>query len=194
MARPSDRVCLGVIAGAHGVRGEVRIESFTADPAALATYGPLSDERGQRRFTLELVGAKRGQLIARIAGIEERDAAAALTGLRLCVERCALPAPAHDEYYHSDLLGLAVEGRRGERLGVVKGLYDFGAGSVIEVERPNGARAMLPFTRAVVPVIDLPGGRLVVDPPAGLMEADCRAGEDAADERSGLPRRKEAGE
>ena len=193
MARPTDKVCLGVIAGAHGVGGEVRIGSFTAEPAAIATYGPLSDERGQRRFTLELVGVKRGDLIARIAGIADRDAAAALTGTRLYVERRVLPQPAHDEYYHSDLLGLAVEGRGGERLGLVKGLYDFGAGSVIEIERPGGVRAMLPFTRAVVPVIDLPGGRLIVDPPPGLMEADYRAGGDAAGQRGGVPRPEDAG-
>lgn len=188
MARSNDKICLGVIAGAHGVRGEVRVESFTADPAAIAAYGPLGDERGQRRLTLELVGEKRGQLVARIAGIADRDAAEALKGLRLYVERAVLPPPAQDEYYHGDLLGLAVEARGGGRLGVVKGLYDFGAGSVIEVERPGGASVMLPFTRAVVPVVDLAGGRLVVDPPAELVERGV-----AVDERGGDPRPEEPG-
>ena len=188
MARPNDKVWLGVIAGAHGVRGEVRIESFTAEPAAIAAYGPLSDERGDRRLTLELVGERGGRLIARIAGIADRDAAAALTGLRLYVERRVLPVPAQGEYYHGDLLGLAVEGRDGGRLCVVKGLYDFGAGSVIEVERTGGARTMLPFTRATVPVIDLVCSRLVVDPPPELLEAEV-----AVDEGGGEPRPKEAG-
>lgn len=187
MARPNDKVCLGVIAGAHGVRGEVRIESFTADPAAITAYGPLSDERGERSLTLELVGESRGQPIARIAGIADRDAAAALKGLRLYVERARLPAPGADEYYHGDLLGLAVEDRDGAPLGVVKGLHEFGAGSVIEVERPSGARIMLPFTRAVVPVIDLAAGRLVVDPPPGLVEPDA-----AMDGRGSEPRSAQA--
>lgn len=187
MARPNDKVCLGVIAGAHGVRGEVRIESFTADPAAIAAYGPLSDEGGERRLALELVGESRGQLIARIAGIADRDAAAALKGLRLYVERARLPAPGADEYYHGDLLGLAVEDRDGGPLGVVKGLHEFGAGSVIEIERPSGARIMLPFTRAVVPVIDLAAGRIAVDPPPGLVEPAAEA-----DGRGGEPRTKQA--
>jgi len=189
VARPNDRVCLGVIAGAHGVRGEVRIESFTAEPAAITGYGPLSDERGERRLTLELVGETRGKLIARIAGIADRNAAAALKGMGLYVERERLPAPAEDEYYHSDLLGLAVEDRDGRRLGVVRGLHEFGAGSVIEIERPGGARIMLPFTRAAVPVIDLAAGRLVVDAPPGLIEVDAEAEAGGGAARPGRGRR-----
>jgi 16S rRNA processing protein RimM len=184
VARPNDKVCLGVIAGAHGVRGEVRIESFTADPAAIAAYGPLSDEGGERRLAIELVGASRGQLIARVAGIADRGAAAALKGLRLYVERARLPAPGADEYYHGDLLGLAVEGRDGGPFGVVKGLHEFGAGSVIEIERPSGAPIMLPFTRAAVPVIDLAAGRLVVDPPPGLVEPAAEVDGDGGEPRT----------
>jgi len=163
-------VCLGAIAGAHGVRGEVRVESFTANPADLTAYGPLSDEAGRRRFVLTPRGSARGRLIACIEGIEDRDAAEALKGTRLYVERTALPAPAEEEYYHSDLLGLRCERAEGGHFGVVKALYNFGAGDVIEVEKDGGQRVMLPFTRATVPLVDVGAGRLVVAPPAELDE------------------------
>jgi 16S rRNA processing protein RimM len=163
-AKP-DRVCLGVIAGAHGVRGELRVESYTADPADIASYGPLTDETGRRRLTLTIVGAVRGQLIARIEGVDDRDAAEALRGLRLHVERSVLPEPAAEEFYHSDLVGLATERSDGTRFGVIRALHDFGAGDVVEIERPNGERVMLPFTKAIVPVIDLAAGRVLVEPP-----------------------------
>ena len=159
-------VCLGAIAGAHGVRGEVRLESFTANPADLTAYGPLSDETGRRHFVLTPRGSARGRLIARIEGIEDRDAAEALKGTRLYVARAALPAPAEEEYYHSDLLGLRCERADGGHFGVVKALYNFGAGDVIEVEKGDGQRVMLPFTRATVPLVDVGAGRLVVAPPA----------------------------
>ncbi len=183
-------ICLGRIAGAHGVRGEVRLESFTADAAAIAAYGPLSDEAGRFRFTLALVGEARGRLIARIEGIGDRDAAEALAGTRLYVERAALPAPAADEYYHSDLLGLACVLADGAPFGTVKALFDFGAGPVLEVERPDGARVMLPFTRSVVPLVDVAAGRLVVEPPAEIdaaAAAETAAGESGREERPGGP-------
>ncbi len=159
-------VCLGAIAGAHGVRGEVRVESFTANPADLTAYGPLSDETGMHRFVLTPRGSARGRLIARIEGIEDRDSAEALKGTRLYVARAALPAPAEEEYYHSDLLGLRCERADGGHFGVVKALYNFGAGDVVEVEKGDGQRVMLPFTRATVPLVDVGAGRLVVAPPA----------------------------
>ena len=173
-------VCLGVIAGAHGVRGEVRLESFAAKPSDIASYGPLRDESGERRFALTLRGSARGGLIARIEGIEDRDAAAALKGTRLHVERSSLPAPAEEEYYHSDLLGLRCERRDGALFGKVAALHNFGAGDVIEVEREDGERVLLPFTRATVPLVDLAGGRLVLELPFEV-EVEAAAEAEAED-------------
>jgi 16S rRNA processing protein RimM len=177
------KVCLGMIAGAHGVRGDVRVQSFTADPADIVAYGPLTDEAGTRKLSLKLVGETRGQLIARIAGVADRNAAEALKGLRLYVERSALPATAAEEYYHGDLLGLRCELRDGEAYGTVAALHDFGAGDVIEIERPGGERVMLPFTSAVVPVVDLAGGRLVVEPPVEVVAEENAGVEAPAEEQ-----------
>jgi 16S rRNA processing protein RimM len=164
------RVCLGVITAAHGVKGMVRVKSFTADPQAIASYGPLEDEAGQRRFALELKGAAKGVLLARIAGIGDRDAADSLKGTRLYLPRAALPAPGDEEYYHADLIGLAVLLSDGRKLGRVRAIHDYGAGDSIEVEAAAGGVVIVPFTRAAVPVVDLAGGKIIVEPPAGLLE------------------------
>ncbi len=161
----SKKVCLAAIAGAHGVQGLVRIKSFTEQPEDAAAYGQLSDESGKRQFRLTLKGRNKGLLLAAIAGVTDRSAAEALKGLRLYVEREALP-PTDDpeEFYHADLIGLAVEDRQGNPLGTVHAVEDYGAGSVLEV-RDAERTLMLPFTLAAVPVVDLAGGRLVADPP-----------------------------
>jgi 16S rRNA processing protein RimM len=160
------RVLVGVIAAAHGVRGLVRVKSFTADPKSVASYGELSDERGQRRFRLILQGQVKEGVIAKIDGIADRDAAEALKGTKLFVDREALPAiAADDEFYQADLVGLRVEARDGKTLGRVKAVLNFGAGDLLEIEG-EGVSLMLPFTKRVVPLVDLPGGRLVADPPA----------------------------
>ncbi len=166
---PAERVCVGVITGAHGVRGAVRIRSFTERPADVAAYGPVSDEGGRRSFRLRVTGEKKGAVVAEIPGVEDRAAAEALKGLRLYVPRTALPEPEEEEYYHADLIGLAVELTDGTPLGEVAAVHDFGAGAVIEVERPRQGPVVVPFTRQVVPVVDVGGGRLVVDPPTGLL-------------------------
>ena len=164
------RVLMGVITGAHGVRGLVRVKSFTAEPDGLAAYGPLEDERGERSFKLERVGAAKGVLIMRLDGVADRDAAEALKGVRLYLPRAALPEPGEDEYYHADLLGLAVVLRDGEALGRVRAVHEYGAGDSLEVERPDGRVVIVPFTTAIVPEVDIKGGRLVVDPPEGLLD------------------------
>jgi 16S rRNA processing protein RimM len=167
---PERRVCLGVITAAHGVKGVVRIKSFTADPSAIAGYGPLEDEEGARRFMLEVKSATKGVLRATVAGIEDRDAAERLKGTRLYLPRDKLPPPGEDEYYHADLIGLAVALSDGSPLGRVKAVYDYGAGDSLEVETATGRVIVVPFTRAAVPVVDVAGGRIVVEPPAGLLE------------------------
>ena len=162
-------VCVGVVAGAHGVRGLVRVKSFTERPEDIVAYGPLSDEGGARTLILTLAGRSKGQLLARIEGVADRDAAEALKGVRLHVPRAALPEPEADSFYHGDLIGLAAEYPDGRPLGRVRAVHDFGAGTVLELTLAAGGAAMLPFTRDVVPLVDLAGGRLVADPPAGLM-------------------------
>jgi 16S rRNA processing protein RimM len=164
------RVCLGIITGPHGVRGLVRIKSFTAAPEGVAAYGPLEDEAGTRSVTLELTGAVKGVVLARIDGVEDRDAAERLKGMRLYLPRAALPEPEAEEYYHADLIGLAVELEDGTAFGRVRAVLEFGAGDSIEIERAVGGVVIVPFTRAAVPVVDIAAGRLVVVPPAGLLE------------------------
>jgi 16S rRNA processing protein RimM len=164
------RICLGVITGPHGVRGAVRVKSFAAVPEDVAAYGPLEDESGARRFELSLAGTGKGVVLARIAGIGDRDAAEALRGTRLYVARAALPAPAADEFYHADLVGLTAVLRDGVVLGEVKAVLSYGAGDSLELRRPDGKVLLVPFTRAAVPEVDVAAGRVVIEPPAGLLE------------------------
>jgi len=166
----ADRVLLGVVAAPHGVRGLVRIKSFTEDPMAVAAYGPLSDEAGKKEYRVEALSAARGAVLARIEGVADRTAAEALRGLRLYVERGRLPAAGEREWYEADLIGLAAVDRDGRSWGKVVAFHDFGAGSVMEVSGgPSTTTAMLPFTDEAVPEIDVPGGKVVIDPPAGLL-------------------------
>jgi 16S rRNA processing protein RimM len=172
------RVCMAIVGAPHGVRGAVRIKSFTDIPEAVANYGALEDESGARRFTLRVTGAAKGDgmVIGQLSGVVDRDAAEALRGLRLYAPRAALPAPAEDEFYYADLVGLAALLEDGSRLGEVVAVHDFGAGDVIEIARDKtkgqgGQPVLVPFTRAAVPVVDIAGGRVVVAPPDGLIEA-----------------------
>lgn len=167
--KPSDLVCLGEIVGAHGVRGALRVRSFTTSPGALAAYGTLLDERGERRFNLQVKAERRGVVIAEIDGVEDRAAAEELAGTRLCIPRAALPErEAEEEYYHADLIGLRVERADGRCIGRVRALYNFGAGGILEIEQAEGGEPLLlPFTRDVVPLVDIAGGRLVAEPPEG---------------------------
>ena len=160
------RILVGAIAGAHGVRGEVKIRSFTADPKAIGRYGALSDEAGLRRFELTVTGSAKGGVVARIAGIGDRDQAEALKGMRLYVAREALPPPGEpEEFYVADLVGLAAERPDGAPLGRVAAVENYGAGDVVEIVLAAGGSLMVPCTRQAVPVGDIAGGRVVVDPP-----------------------------
>src|SRR3954452_10046310 len=172
MTAQDKRVCVGVVTGAHGVRGAVRLKSFTAEPENIASYGPLEDESGTRRFALRVVGSAKGVLIAAISGIDDRDRAEALRGLRLYLPRSALPPTEEEEYYHADLIGLVAVRSDGTAIGTVRAVHDFGAGDTLEIERSQGQPVLVPFTRAVVPIVDLDAGRLVLDPPPGLLEPD----------------------
>jgi 16S rRNA processing protein RimM len=160
---------VGVIAGPRGLKGEVWVRSFTADPADIAAYGPLVDEERRRTFILQVLEAAKDRVLARIDGVADRTAAEALTGTRLFAPRAAFGEPAEEEYFQADLVGLAAETVKGERLGRVVAVQNFGAGDLLEVEVEAGSTVLVPFTRAVVPEVDVSGGRVVVDPPPGLI-------------------------
>jgi 16S rRNA processing protein RimM len=166
----SRRVCVGVITGAQGVRGAVRIKSFTEIPEDVAGYGPVENEAGDRRFELRVLGAAKGVLIAEVPGVENRDQAERLRGLRLYLSRAALPETATDEFYHADLIGLEAVLGDGTPVGRVRAVHDFGAGDTLELERPGSVSVLVPFTRAVVPIVKPDEGRLVLDPPPGLLD------------------------
>jgi 16S rRNA processing protein RimM len=166
------RVCLGAVAGAHGVRGALRVKSFTAEPQDIAAYGPVTDEAGSREFRLRIVGETRGQLVIKVDGINDRNAAEALKGTRFYIARAALPEPEADEFYHTDLIGLAAEDEAGAALGTVRAVHDHGAGTLIEIRSDEGAELLLPFTKVAVPVVDIEGGRIVVAPPEEVGEED----------------------
>jgi 16S rRNA processing protein RimM len=178
----SARLCLGVVTGVHGIKGWVRVKSFTADPEAIGSYGPLQDESGTRHFTLEVMGAGKGVLLVRIAGVDDRNAAERLKGVRLYVSRAALPAPEDDEFYEADLIGLTASREDGSVFGTVRGVNDFGAGVSLEIEEPSGKTVVVPFTNAVVPVIDVANRRLVVVPPEGLHDAPVGVDDGAENE------------
>lgn len=177
------RVCVGAIVGARGLNGDVWVKSFTAAPEDVAAYGPVSDAAGKRRFTLSVVGHGSGGVIARIDGIADRTAAEAVQGIELFVDRAVLPAPAEDEFYFADLIGLTAEradapDEAGRLIGRVDDVHDFGAGAVLEVRLAQGGVAMVPFTREAVPAVDLARGRLLIAPLPGLLApaADSESG------------------
>ncbi len=171
---PPRMICIGAIAGARGVKGEVRIKSFTGEPEAIAGYGAVASENGDRSFDIRVTGLgtgkARGMVFARLSGIGDRNVAENLKGTRLYVPRSALPEPPEDEFYHADLIGMRAELADGGTLGVIREVHDFGAGPVLEIAGEEFGAVMVPFSGAVVPVVDLAAGRVVVDPPAGLLE------------------------
>ena len=164
----AQRICVARIGAPHGVRGEVKLWSFTEDPLALTNYGALESEDGTARFTIEAMRPAKGHLVARLAGVSDRDAAARLTNVELYVPRERLPATEHDEFYHADLIGLAAVDAGGAALGTVVAVHNFGAGDLLEIKPAGGnTTVMMPFTETTVPVVDLAGGRIVIDPPHG---------------------------
>jgi 16S rRNA processing protein RimM len=162
---PSDRILVGQFGAAHGVKGEVRLRSFTGDPTAIAAYGPLSDRQGVRLFQIaDLRSVKDDLFVARVKGISTRDAAEALANIELCISRTALPAPEEeDEFYIADLIGLAARDENGEAIGSVVQILNYGAGDMIEIAPQVGAETLLvPFTKEAVPQIDMKGGRITI--------------------------------
>jgi 16S rRNA processing protein RimM len=158
-------ICVARIGAAHGVRGAVKLWTFTEDPLAVQGYGPLMTKDGARQFEIADVRAAKDHLVATFKGVATRNDAEKLNGIELYVPRENLPATDDDEYYHADLIGLAAVNAADEPLGRVVAIHNFGAGDIIEIAPPKGPTMLLPFTNAVVPTVDLAGGRVVIELP-----------------------------
>ncbi len=157
------KICVGKITGAHGLRGLVRLRSFTEDPAAIATY-PLYDKEGRKR-AVTIKTPMGEEFVAELDGVNSRTAAEAAKGIELFADRNEFPAIGAREYYLADLVGLRAENPAGQVCGEVISLHDFGAGSMLEIKIPEGKTVMLPFRDAFVPTVDLAAGRVVITPP-----------------------------
>jgi 16S rRNA processing protein RimM len=168
MSTSGKRVVLARIGAAHGIRGEVRVKTFTEDPAAIADYGDLAADDG-RVFAVEAARAAGGtdasMLVVRFAGVKDRNAAEALNGVELSVDRDLLPKTGEDEFYAADLVGLRAESPEGEPIGKVRAVVNYGAGDIVEILPPSGASILVPFSKAAVPEVDIASGRIVVIPP-----------------------------
>ena len=161
-------ICIARIGAAHGVRGAVKLWTFTDDPLAVMQYGSLATKDGARSFEIATAREANGHLVATLKGVATREEAERLNGIELYVARDKLPATDEDEYYHTDLIGLVAVNAAGEPLGRVLAIHNFGAGDIIEIAPPHGATMLLPFTNAVAPMVDLAGGRVVIELPAEI--------------------------
>jgi 16S rRNA processing protein RimM len=158
-------VCVARIGAAHGVRGAVKLWTFTEDPLAVTRYGALSTKDGARQFEVAHAREAKGFLVATLKGVTTRNQAERLNGLELYIGRDKLPETEAGEYYHADLIGLAAVSTTGEPLGSVIAIHNFGAGDILEIAPPSGATMLLPFSNAVVPTVDVPGGRVLIELP-----------------------------
>jgi 16S rRNA processing protein RimM len=166
-------VCVARIGAAHGVRGAVKLWTFTEDPLAVRRYGPLSTKDGKRQFEVAQAREAKDHLVATFKGVTTRDEAERLNGIELYIAREKLPATDEDEYYHADLIGLAAVTTANEPLGRVTAIHNFGAGDIIEIAPTSGPTMLLPFTNAVVPTVDLAGGRVVIELPQEIEGDDA---------------------
>jgi 16S rRNA processing protein RimM len=158
-------ICVARIGAPHGVRGAVKLWTFTEDPLAVKRYGPLMTKDGARQFEVTHAREAKDHLVASFRGVTTREEAEKLNGIELYIAREKLPATDDDEYYHADLIGLAAVTSANEPLGRVIAIHNFGAGDIIEIAPPQGVTMLLPFTNAVVPTVDLKGGRVVIELP-----------------------------
>ena len=158
-------ICIARIGAPHGVRGAVKLWTFTEDPFAVQSYGPLVTKDGARSFEIATAREVKGHLVATLKGIATREDAERLNGIELYIPREKLPATDENEYYHADLIGLAAVTSAGEPLGRVAAIHNFGAGDIIEIAPPSGSTLLLPFTNAIVPTVDLAAGRVVIELP-----------------------------
>src|SRR4029079_5055353 len=165
-------ICVARIGAAHGVRGAVKLWTFTEDPLAVKAYGPLTTRDGARQFEVTHVREARDHLVATFKGVASREDAERLNGIELYIAREKLPETDDDEYYHADLIGLAAVNTADEPLGRVAAIHNCGAGDIIEIAPPHGPTLLLPFTNAVVPTVDLANGRVVIELPQEIEGED----------------------
>jgi 16S rRNA processing protein RimM len=179
------RILLAHVAGAHGIRGEVLLKTYTGAPEDVAAYGPLSDEKGTRSYTVRVVRVTPKGVIARIKGVDDRNAAEAVKSTALYVDRAKLPAPTEDEYYHADLIGLAVADPDGKALGQIAAVLDYGAGTILEIKLDGVAKTeLVPFTKACVPEVSIAARRVVVVMPETVLgEAEPAPGSASAEKQ-----------
>ena len=170
MASP---ICVARIGAAHGVRGAVKLWTFTEDPLAVQGYGPLMTKDGARQFEIATAREAKDHLVAIFKGVATRNDAEKLNGIELYIPREKLPATDDDEYYHADLIGLAAVNAADEPLGRVVAIHNFGAGDIIEIAPEKGATMLLPFTNAVVPTVDLAAGRVIIELPQEIEGDDA---------------------
>jgi 16S rRNA processing protein RimM len=157
---------MGEITGAQGIRGEAVVRTYTEDPDAIATYGPLTDEPGTRHFTLTVVRVTAKGTVVRIDGVSDRTAAEALKGTKLYVDRASLPQPDEGAYYHADLIGLAAVDTAGTPVGEVIAVLNYGAGDILEIRLKESAKTeLIPFQNDFVPDVDIGQGRIVIRMP-----------------------------
>jgi 16S rRNA processing protein RimM len=180
------QICVARIGAAHGVRGAVKLWTFTEDPFAVTRYGPLSTKDGARTFEVAHAREAKGHLVATLKGVTSRNEAERLNGVELYVARDKLPTTDEDEYYHADLIGLSAETTSGAMLGKIIAIHNFGAGDIIEIAQASGGTMLLPFSNAVVPTVDIAGGRVLIELP---QEIDGGIEGDDPDSDTGSSRR-----
>src|SRR5471032_794142 len=166
------QICIARIGAAHGVRGAVKLWTFTEDPLAVMSYGPLASKDGARQFEIATAREAKGHLVATLKGVATREEAERLNGIELYIAREKLPATDENEYYHADLIGLVAVSAANEPIGRVIAIHNFGAGDIIEIAPAQGTTMLLPFTNAVVPSVDLGGGRVVIELPREIAGDD----------------------
>lgn len=159
-----NRICLGAIVGVHGIRGEVKVKSFTEVAEDIDSYGPVEDKSGTKKFTIKVTGYSKGILRVKIKGVDDRNTSESLIGTEFYVSRDVLPDLEEEEFYHTDLIDLEVRlHTTGESIGKVSGIYNFGAGDVLEIKLKGGKLEMIPFTKEYVPEIKIKDGYIIVE-------------------------------
>ena len=168
----SNKVCLGVIVGVHGVKGLMRVKSYTEIDSDILSYGILENDSGDQ-FEVKIKGKSKGTLLVEVEGVTDRNTAESLKGTKLFISRDALPAPQEEEFYYSDLVDLSVYKLDGSFVGRVIGVHDFGAGDLIDISlKDSNQTVLVPFTREIVTEIDLENNTLTIDPMPGLIDDD----------------------